>query len=109
MTNKAWKPNSSTIDEWNAPAATVYSEDSILSGDTQVTPECDFEAASDSVPLYSRNNRLREKQVPPAPVSTATASVSSPSKSRNACASAEAVGASMALRTSGRLIVTTKA
>ena len=62
MTDKAWKPNSSTIDEWNAPAATVYSEDSILSGDTQVTPECDFEATGNSVSLYSRNNRLREKQ-----------------------------------------------
>src|SRR5438132_517551 len=47
------------------------------------------------------------QNVPPAPVRTATASPSSASKRRNASTSAAAVGSSTALRTSGRLMVTT--
>src|SRR5262249_3479142 len=47
------------------------------------------------------------QKVPSTPVSTATASASSRSKARNASASAPAVGPSTALRTAGRLIVTT--
>src|SRR5437667_8767947 len=47
------------------------------------------------------------QNVPPAPVSTATASPSSASKRRNASTSTAAVGSSTALRTSGRLMVTT--
>src|SRR2546428_5268938 len=47
------------------------------------------------------------QNVPPAPVRTATASASSASKRRNASTSAPAVGSSTALRTSGRLMVTT--
>src|SRR5438552_937659 len=47
------------------------------------------------------------QNVPPAPVRTATASISSASKRRNASTIAPAVGSSTALRTSGRLMVTT--
>ena len=62
MADKPRQTHGSTINQWNAPATTIYPKDSILSSDTQITPQGDFKPTRDSVSLDSSNNRLRQKQ-----------------------------------------------
>src|SRR5439155_12297595 len=60
------------------------------------------------LPLASAFRSAPAQKVPAAPVSTATAWCSPRSKARNVAASAAAVGPSIAFRTAGRLMVTTR-
>src|SRR5262249_56761583 len=61
VTDETRQANRPLINERNPPATVKNTENGIPGCDSQVAPECEFEAASNSIAFYSGDNRIAEQ------------------------------------------------